>query len=111
MSRSYLPKLLLASLTAPLVMWSAACAPRIGDSCESSQECPVGAICDVTAPRGYCVLRDCDAESCPDGSVCVDFDDESFCVEYCEANDECRQKDGYVCRDDRGPAGFCYMPE
>ncbi len=86
------------------------CAPTIGDDCETNSECPSGAICDVTAPEGYCVIVECDRESCPDGSVCVEFDgEESFCMQYCAADDECR-RDGYVCREDVGPAGFCYTP-
>jgi hypothetical protein len=86
----------------------AGCAPRIGDSCETSAECPGGAICDVTAPGGYCTLDGCDAESCPDGTVCIEFDSQnSFCLEYCEDTSECRK--GYVCRTDIGSAGFCYV--
>ena len=86
------------------------CAPAVGDDCETSGECPVGAICDVTAPGGYCTLEGCDSESCPDGSVCVEFNaEESFCLKYCEGDNECRS--GYVCRDDVGTAGFCYVSE
>lgn len=84
------------------------CAPNVGDSCESASECPLGAICDVTAPAGYCTLEGCDGESCPDGSVCVDFNEhESFCMKFCEDDRECRS--GYVCRNDVGPAAFCYV--
>jgi len=68
----------------------------------------VGAICDVTAPGGYCTLEGCDRESCPDGAVCVDFNEhESFCMAFCDDDRECRT--GYVCRTDVGPAGFCYV--
>ena len=97
-------------LTALLfVLATAACAPQIGDSCETSAECPSGSICDVTAPGGYCTLETCDSESCPDGSVCVEFNlEESFCLESCESSSECRRE--YVCRTDVGPAGFCYVP-
>ena len=100
----HFPKLIAALLGALL----AGCAPSVGDSCETSTECPSGAICDVTAPGGYCTIDGCDAESCPDGSVCVEFDDENtFCMEYCESDSECRRD--YVCRSDVGAAGFCYV--
>lgn len=91
-----------------VVLLTAGCAPSVGDSCETSSECPAGAICDVTAPGGYCTIDGCDSMSCPDGSVCVEFDEEeSFCLEYCESTNECRRD--YTCRTDVGPAGFCYV--
>lgn len=106
MLRSLFPKLaicLFALACAP------ACAPSVGDSCETSAECPRGAICDVTAPGGYCYFDGCDTESCPPGTVCVEFnDEEQFCMEYCEGDQQCRND--YVCRDDVGPAPFCYVP-
>lgn len=92
-----------------LFVIAASCAPSVGDSCETSAECPSGAICDVTAPGGYCTINGCDSESCPDGTICVEFSsEESFCLEYCESSAECRK--GYACRTDVGPAGFCYVP-
>ena len=108
MLRSHFPKLFTFPALV-LIAFLAGCAPRVGDSCETSAECPSGAICDVTAPGGYCAIRDCDSESCPDGSVCVEFDHETFCLEYCEIDGDCRENDGYVCRTDNGPAGFCYV--
>ena len=100
---------LIPKLAALLIaVCATACAPRVGDSCETSAECPGGAVCDVTAPGGYCLIEDCDLESCPDGTVCVEFNDEEhFCLEYCEDSTECRK--GYVCRDDVGDAPFCYV--
>ena len=106
MLRGVFPKLVVLGLATIIV----GCAPSIGDSCESSAECPSGAICDVTAPGGYCTMDGCDSESCPDGNVCVEFnDEESFCMRYCEADSDCRKT--YSCRTDVGPAGFCYVGE
>jgi len=104
MLRALFPKLLVAAT----IVAASSCAPHVGDSCETSAECPGGAICDVTAPGGYCTIDGCDAESCPDGTVCIAFNaEEEFCMAYCEATADCRR--GYVCRTDVGPAGFCYV--
>jgi len=53
------------------------CGTQIGDSCESSIDCsPEGdRICDLSesSPGGYCTVRGCDHDSCPDDAVCVRF--------------------------------------
>ncbi len=104
MLRTHFPKLTAFCFASLLC----ACAPHVGDSCETSAECPSGAICDVTAPGGYCTINGCDAESCPDGTVCIEFNsEESFCLKYCEDTSECRT--GYTCRSDIGAANFCYV--
>lgn len=83
------------------------CAPSVGDSCETNVECPSGAICDNTAPEGYCTFSECERGGCPEGSVCVFFDRElSFCMAACESAEECRE--GYTCRKEPGPVDFCY---
>jgi hypothetical protein len=106
MTPTFFPK--LAALLLALA-WGTGCAPAVGDSCETSAECPTEAICDVTAPDGYCTIPGCDSESCPDGTVCVEFNaEESFCMEWCDEDRMCRT--GYACRMDVGPAGFCYVP-
>ena len=106
MTRFIFPQLaiiLLASIVS-------ACAPQVGDECETNVQCPSGAICDNTVYEGYCTVPNCERDSCPNDSVCVRFDREtSFCMAYCQADSDCR--DGYMCRDDIGPTGFCYVPE
>jgi hypothetical protein len=105
MTRTLFPKLAALLLGAFAVT---GCAPAVGDSCETSAECPSEAICDVTAPGGYCTIPECDVESCPEKTVCVEFnDEESYCMEWCDEDRMCRT--GYVCRTDVGPAGFCYV--
>ncbi len=94
-----------------LALGAVACAPSVGDSCAVRAECPSGAICDTTAPNGYCTFDDCVRNGCSDDSVCVFFDeDTSYCMKYCTDDAECRTDDGYVCRDDVGDVPFCYTP-
>lgn len=110
------PLQLFANLQRVLLVWIAACAlfffagcsPQVGDECLTSQECDPGAICDTSAPGGYCTVTPCQANECPEESVCVEFESkETFCMLRCSSNGDCR--DGYTCRSDRGPTKFCYV--
>lgn len=58
-----------------LLTFSAACSRQIGDGCTLNVECsPQGdRFCDLSSPGGYCTVEGCDAQSCPDGAVCVRF--------------------------------------
>lgn len=94
-----------------VVMFSGACAPAIGDDCETNVECDTGAgeSCDVSAPQGYCTLSNCTPNSCPNSAICIQFDAvSSYCMKYCEEDGDCRE--GYSCRKDKGDQGFCYVP-
>ncbi|MEM9190914.1 MAG: hypothetical protein AAGF12_17140 [Myxococcota bacterium] len=79
------------------------CAPSIGDSCENSIDCsPQGdRICDTAQPGGYCIVPSCEANTCPEDAVCVEFRFEvarlasSWCMAPCENNGDCR--DEYEC--------------
>jgi hypothetical protein len=55
----------------------AGCGAEIGDSCEESIDCSPNndRICDLSgsSPGGYCTIRGCDHDSCPDDAVCVRF--------------------------------------
>jgi hypothetical protein len=85
------------------ILWSGACAPEIGDPCESSIDCDVQnkRMCDLTQPGGYCTLRGCESGTCPDEAVCVMFRPEpvrlaeTWCMAGCEDDDDCR--DSYDC--------------
>lgn len=106
---SYRGALLLLVLGA-MLSFSAACAPSIGDTCETNVECDTGAgeTCDVSVPGGYCTVADCSPNACPSASVCIRFDEvNAYCLKACEADDDCR--DGYVCRKDQGEQGYCYI--
>ncbi len=116
----------LASAFAPLAVFALAglllalpgCTPGIGDKCTLSTDCSVtgSLVCDTSQPDGYCTVLNCTDDSCPNSAVCVMFqstvpgcayDDyqspsrtgRSFCMEHCSKDSDCRQSDGYVCRD------------
>lgn len=83
-----------------------ACAPIVGDACEASSDCGTKLYCEEGMPGGYCTLKECQYDECPDEGVCVRFSaSESFCMKPCESNKDCR--DGYRCVDDFGPYPFC----
>jgi hypothetical protein len=69
------PQLLAITTFAALAAAAAGCGHEIGDSCTISSECsPNGdRICDISQPGGYCTVIGCDADSCPEESVCVRF--------------------------------------
>ena len=79
------------------------CKPHIGDSCKLSTDCSVTGdrLCDTSQPDGYCTIFNCDPDTCPDDSICVEFHPgekrlrRRFCLASCEKNSDCRQ--GYVC--------------
>ena len=83
------------------------CFPSIGDKCESSTECPTGAVCDITVADGYCLVQDCAPNECPPNSICVPFDDDAtFCLRFCESDKDCRK--GHDCLDGPDGLGYCY---
>jgi len=95
-----------------------ACRTGVGDSCVADIECDRPQVCDTASPGGYCTIYDCDLDtSCPQGSVCVVFElggDRAVaaCMDKCEHDGQCRERDGYVCRaeSDDGPT-FCGAPD
>jgi hypothetical protein len=105
-------------LAAALPAAAAGCAPKIGDKCVLSTDCSQQGtlVCDTSQPEGYCTQLNCTNGSCPNDAVCVLFqaavpgcayDDyqspsrtgRSFCMAHCGENSDCRQSDGYICRD------------
>lgn len=105
----------LALATCLLALGVTACGSQTGDSCVANLDCPQGQVCDTTSPGGYCLSYDCDpgdARTCPDEAVCIDFREPEItaCMRRCDSNNDCRKRDGYVCREDLGPVGFCYLP-
>jgi hypothetical protein len=63
----------LAALAISLFL--GACAPEIGDPCESSSDCSANGdrLCDPTQPSGYCTVFNCEPGSCPGDSICIAF--------------------------------------
>jgi hypothetical protein len=58
-----------------LLLSTAACGNKIGDSCTISTDCATegGRICDSSSPGGYCTVANCDIGTCPSESTCVQF--------------------------------------
>lgn len=74
------------------------CASEIGDSCSTSTDCSLQGdrICDRAQPGGYCTVRNCEPDTCPDGARCVEFRPFperlaiSWCMAKCGSGDDCR---------------------
>ncbi|MEM9492710.1 MAG: hypothetical protein AAGC55_26415, partial [Myxococcota bacterium] len=64
---------LLAAVVA--VALGAGCGTEIGDECTLSTDCSSAGdrICATDLPGGYCTVRGCDFDTCPDESICVRF--------------------------------------
>jgi hypothetical protein len=79
------------------------CKPQVGDSCKLSTDCSVSGdrLCDTSQPDGYCTIFNCEPDTCPGESICVEFHPSSsrlkrrFCLASCVANADCRP--GYAC--------------
>ena len=109
MNRNLMPLFLVVTLAAAAAGW--ACQPAIGDPCNTSVECPEGSTCDTTTLNGYCLKYDCTYAGCPDDSICVEFPTFTACMRHCTSSADCRQGEGYECREDLRPAPFCYIPD
>ena len=84
------------------------CSPQVGDKCLNSIECQ-GLACDTTVEGGYCIRYGCDdGVSCPDESVCVEFDNVAACMRRCTGRDDERCPRDLVCRHDRD-VPFCFV--
>lgn len=98
--------LFAALFTLALGLAATGCAPDIGDSCETSVNCDVNGtrICDLAQPGGYCTVEYCESNTCPAGSVCVEFEPNparlarTWCMASCETDSDCRNDEGYGCR-------------
>lgn len=115
---------LLLPLACALLLF--ACAPAIGDPCETVLDCSSQAsrACDRTQPGGYCTIAGCEKGTCPEDSVCVKFHPfqgevegeepiqqerlaSTFCMATCSGNSDCREDEGYQCtaQDEFGQKG------
>jgi len=93
------------SLSCPvlgLALSFAGCAAQIGDECSTSVDCsPQGdRICDVAQISGYCTIKNCSPDACPDDALCVQFGAEprferTYCMATCSGQSDCR--DHYEC--------------
>lgn len=86
-----------------LLLWSAACAPQLGDDCQTSADCSINndRECDISQPGGYCTIRNCEANGCGEEGRCVMFDPDvprrsvTFCMAKCDNGSDCRS--AYAC--------------
>jgi len=100
-------RLLSLGLVLALVfMLAPACAPIVGDACETQSDCGTSLFCERSMPDGYCTLKNCEDEGCPDEGVCIRFSsDVSWCMQPCSSNTDCRGR--YTCVTDFGVHAFC----
>lgn len=113
---------------------ASACAPRLGDGCETSTDCSAtgSRICDTAQPGGYCTIANCKPGDCGDEGVCVRFRpavprlSTSYCMAKCKNTRDC-DRDAYTCStaakvndetadlvevlDGSGGAKFCIVKE
>lgn len=113
--------LLLVSALATLLaagLLLGGCTPHIGDHCALNTDCSIDGtrVCDNSQPNGYCTSFNCTANSCLDNAVCVmtyasvpgcPYNDQqapsrthsTLCLKACNQDSDCRNSEGYVCRD------------
>ena len=98
----HLPLFLLSALLFTL----AGCAKEVGDECNSDAECGAGRICDQSSKGGYCTVSPCQPSTCPEESVCVEFEnEETYCMRLCESTEDCRSH--YICTNANAPVNYC----
>jgi len=86
------------------------CSAEVGDACSSDVDCGQGRVCDRSSRGGYCTVSPCAPGTCPDNSVCVEFENkESYCMALCDSDGDCRS--GYRCDDETGAAPYCRQNE
>ncbi|MEE2787171.1 MAG: hypothetical protein VX589_07510 [Myxococcota bacterium] len=106
MSMGGQPTMRILMLCMFLMSLMLACSTEVGDACSSDTDCGRGRICDLASRGGYCTVTPCSANSCPENSVCVEFEnEETFCMALCESTKDCRN--GYRCDDEIGPTSVC----
>lgn len=85
-------------------VFGVACKPQIGDECKTSIDCSTtgSRVCDTASPGGYCSIRGCDPNGCPDDAVCVEWrytasrTSETWCMRKCGRTSDC-DRGGYAC--------------
>lgn len=86
---------LLALLALVLLAASAVhCVRRIGDGCTTATDCSINGDrrCDTSSREGYCTIGECEANSCPDDALCIEFEAQiprlsrRFCMAGCDLN-------------------------
>ena len=79
-----------------VIFFAYGCSNSIGDACIADSQCGTSQTCDIRSPEGYCTIADCEEETCPGGSICVEFKNaQTYCMATCVQSEDCR--DGYRC--------------
>lgn len=103
-------KRVLTATGLALLLVSAGCAKEIGDDCISNADCGADRVCDLAMPGGYCTKSPCTTNGCPDGSVCIEYEDGgTYCMKHCDGNGDCRGG-SYECVEDFGDYPYCGLP-
>jgi hypothetical protein len=98
------------------------CKAHIGSPCVLNTDCSLqgNLVCDNSQPYGYCTYFNCVPDTCQNEAACValspqipgcGYDDynspertaRTMCLEQCHKDSDCRQNEGYRCRDPRQP--------
>ncbi len=85
-------------LPEPIQRWPGEPEPAddVGESCNTAADCAHRSC--MSLPGGYCTKSYCDTTGCPDGSTCYGFSGgETFCLQDCQRDSECREAEGYAC--------------
>lgn len=87
-------------------LFALGCGAEIGDACSNDAECGQGRTCDQSSRGGYCTVTPCEAGSCPEGGVCIEFvNEQTYCMAACDSGDDCRP--GYACVREGESGKFC----
>lgn len=82
----------------PIQRWPGEPEPAddVGESCDLASDCAHRSC--MALPNGYCTKSHCDLAGCPDGSTCYGFSGgETFCLQDCTGDGDCRSGEGYSC--------------
>jgi len=63
-----------------------ACSKEIGDACIIDSDCDINGTrsCDTSMREGYCTIRGCDFDTCPEEATCVRFFSGGFDNKPCD---------------------------
>ncbi len=113
-SRQFFFTTALIALVA-LAFVQSGCARRVGDGCTLDTDCSINndRRCDLSQQGGYCTIAECDRNSCPDDSLCIEFFAQvdprtrRFCMAPCSVDGDCRANYRCVAPDVQGVFTTC----
>src|SRR5690348_756404 len=86
-----------------------ACGKEIGDACIIDSDCDPngGRTCDTSLDQGYCTIRGCDFDTCPEEATCVRFFSGTFANRPCDRTDATQGADQCSLDELCALNGFC----